>query len=1003
MDSSFHFQSLIFSLQRFWAEHGCLLWQPYYSQVGAGTMNPATFLRVLGPEPWNVAYVEPSIRPDDGRYGDNPYRMQQHYQFQVILKPEPGNPQELYLQSLQALGIDPRQHDIRFVEDNWEQPALGAWGLGWEVWLDGQEITQFTYFQQAGGINLDPVSVEMTYGLERLAMPLQGRYHFRELQWNDDLTYGEVNLQGEREHSRYYFEVADVERLREMFALYEKEAQSSLEKELVLPAYDYILKCSHTFNVLDTRGAIGVTERQALFSRMRDLARRVSEAYLNQRQALGFPWLKKTDKVKTSAPKPAPIPEKKSLPKNPQTLLVEVGTEELPANDLHSALEQLKAALPECFSGLRLEHGEIKVLGTPRRQVFTVEKLAPKQTDSTQIIKGPPAKAAVDANGKFTPTAEGFARSKGISVKELKVQRMDGGEYVVAEIHQPGRSVFEVLPAELTRLIANLRFEKTMRWNASNVAFSRPMRWLLAMYGEQVVPMEYAGVQSGNLTRGLRFLEPEIHMVKNAEDYFDFLSGQKLLVDQTYRSAMIQQQVKKLMQSASGEPSLDLSLVDEVNALVEAPHALLGSFDKVHLELPEEVLASVMKKYQRCVPVKDKKESLLPRFIAVRNGDGEHLDKVAHGNEQVIQARFADAKFFMDEDLQYTIEDFLPRLKTLVFHLKLGSMLEKSERVQTLVEAFSKPLGLSEKEANTARRAAQLCKADLVSSMVVEMTSLQGVMGRIYALRSGEEPAVAQAIEEHYYPRFSGDVSPSSRAGLAVGIADRLDSLVGLFAVGMAPSGARDPYGLRRAAIGIIQNLINWKADYDLQQGIELCARTLKEVVTVETQIQEECLAFISGRLENYLLDEGYRYDVVAAVFADQGFNPYAAYGAVQQLQKWVQRTDWSTILPAYARCVRITRDQASIFEVDSNLLSEPAEKELHQAVESVLAGLPASSHPDDFLNTFLPLIPKINTFFDKVLVMDEDQRKQKNRLGLLQKIAGMARGKADLSKLEGF
>jgi glycyl-tRNA synthetase len=262
-------------------------------------MNPATYLRVLGPEPWNVAYVEPSIRPDDGRYGENPNRLQQHYQYQVILKPDPGNPQELYLQSLQALGLNPRQHDIRFIEDNWESPALGAWGLGWEVWLNGMEITQFTYFQQAGGFVLDPVSVELTYGLERIAMALQGVHDFRHIQWNTSyngsasFTYGDVNLQGEYEHSKYFFEIADVEKLRQAYNIFVSEANASLSQGLVLPAHDYVLKCSHTFNVLDTRGAIGVTERQAMFAEMRDLARRVAEAYLAQREKMGFPWLNK--------------------------------------------------------------------------------------------------------------------------------------------------------------------------------------------------------------------------------------------------------------------------------------------------------------------------------------------------------------------------------------------------------------------------------------------------------------------------------------------------------------------------------------------------------------------------------------------------------------------------------------------------------------------------------------------------------------------------------------
>ena len=368
MQKSLDFQTIIMTLQRYWAEMGCLVWQPYYTQVGAGTMNPATYLRVLGPEPWNVAYVEPSIRPDDGRYGDNPYRFQQHYQFQVILKPDPGNPQELYLQSLQALGVDPAQHDIRFVEDNWESPALGAWGLGWEVWLDGQEITQFTYFQQAGGINLEPVSVEITYGLERIAMALQGNYHFKKIRWNENIMYGDINYMGEKEHSTYYFEIAAIDRLRQMYDLFEKEAELALENGLVLPAHDYILKCSHTFNILDTRGAVGVTERQALFGRMRELARRAAEAYAAQREQLGHPWLG-TPAISGASAAPVEInknPSASSLPEKADFLL-EIGTEELPAADLRSALDQLQELVPAMLDALRIGHGPIQVLGTPRR------------------------------------------------------------------------------------------------------------------------------------------------------------------------------------------------------------------------------------------------------------------------------------------------------------------------------------------------------------------------------------------------------------------------------------------------------------------------------------------------------------------------------------------------------------------------------------------------------------------------------------------------------------
>jgi len=286
------FQDIILSLNQFWGEQGCIIAQPYDVEKGAGTMNPATFLRALGPEPWNVAYVEPSRRPTDGRYGENPNRLQHYFQYQVILKPSPDNVQELYLQSLERLGINPREHDIRFVEDNWESPTLGAWGLGWEVWLDGMEVTQFTYFQQCGGIDCKPVCAEITYGLERLTTYIQNKDNVYDIEWVGDVTYGDIYLQNEIDYSHYNFEVADIEALQTWFDMYEREAKRVVEKGLVLPAYDYVLKCSHTFNLLDARGAISVTERTSYIARVRALARLCAQAYVEQREKLGFPLLK---------------------------------------------------------------------------------------------------------------------------------------------------------------------------------------------------------------------------------------------------------------------------------------------------------------------------------------------------------------------------------------------------------------------------------------------------------------------------------------------------------------------------------------------------------------------------------------------------------------------------------------------------------------------------------------------------------------------------------------
>jgi glycyl-tRNA synthetase len=996
------FQSVIMALEQFWADQGCLLWQPYYTQVGAGTNNPATFLRVLGPEPWKVAYVEPSIRPDDGRYGENPNRFQQHYQYQVILKPDPGNPQELYLQSLEAIGLNPREHDIRFVEDNWESPALGAWGLGWEVWLDGQEITQFTYFQQAGGLACEPVSVEITYGLERILIALSNAPEIWGVPWAAGLTYGDVLRRGEWEHSKYYFEVADVEKLRQMFATYEAEAEAALAQGLVLPAYDYILKCSHTFNVLDTRGAIGVTERQASFGRMRALSRKVAEAYSQQRLELEYPLLKEQSPVvsRQSSAKGPKLPRIFEL----STLLLEIGTEELPAADLDSAQAQLRELAPKLLGEARLEHGAVTVLGTPRRLAVLVADLAPRQADSETVVKGPPAARAFDAAGAPTPAAVGFAKGKGVPVSALERRTLEGGDYVVAVVREKGKPVAEVLAGLLPRLVSALKFDKSMRWRAQDAtAFARPVRWLVALLGEFIIPFDYAGLQPGTFSRGLRPLgSPEI-LIPSADDYLKVMAKAKIQVDPAKRRAAILKQAQGLAARVKGRLA-DEGVLDEVTNLVESPTALRGSFAPEHLALPRDVLVAVMKKHQRYFPV-ERDGKLLPHFIAVRNGDAQHLDLVRQGNEHVIGARFADAAFFVREDLKHKLEAFRPRLATLTFQKKLGSMLDKSERVEKLTAAVARMLGLSETDARTALRAAHLCKADLATQMVVEMTALQGVMGREYALRSGETPEVAQAIREHYLPAGAGDALPESLAGVAVGLADRLDSLAGLFAAGLAPTGSADPFGLRRAAQGLAQLLAGREIDFDVHTALEAALDLLPDGVRpagdARQKLVGELLAFVAGRLRGQLLEAGYKYDVVDAVLAEQAHNPALAQQAVAQLSKWIKRPDWPPTLAAYARCVRITRDQKQTYSVSAEKLVEPAEKVLFAAMEIATAAAPASI--DAFFDQLLPLIPAISKFFEDVLVMADDSAVRENRLGMLQKIAGLARGLADFSKLEGF
>ncbi len=1007
MASTNDFQSIILKLQNYWHEQGCLIWQPYHTQVGAGTNNPATVLRVLGPEPWNVAYVEPSIRPDDARYGENPYRLQQHHQFQVILKPDPGNSQELYLRSLVALGIDPLQHDIRFVEDNWESPALGAWGLGWEVWLDGQEITQFTYFQQAGGMPMNPVSVEITYGLERIAMPLQRVRHFTKIQWSPERTYGDVNLASEQEYSKYYFEVANVERLRRLFDAYESEANLALANHLVLPAHDYVLQCSHAFNVLDTRGAVGVTERQDMFRRMRDISRKVAESYYEQRKTLEFPWLKEDEiqisHLKDAWKKPvAPAVEPPAVLPDQADFLFELGTEELPAGDQEAALKQVYDLTAKMLEESRLAHSGFQVMGTPRRLVILIKNLASRQEDSTRVHKGPPAARAFDADGKPTQAAIGFARGKGLPVESLQVTEMDGGKYVTATVQEKGRSVIEVLSEALPRLIAGIRFDRGMRWNSNDLSFSRPIRWLLALFDGLVIPFQYAGLDSARFTRGLRFAEPEEFAVDSIAEYFARLEAQGIIVDPVKRREVIRRQICELMESVHGKPEVDEHLLDEVNALVEAPTALIGRFAEEHLNLPEQVLISVMKKYQRYFPVFNQTNgNLLPYFILVRNGSRQFAESVVDGNELVIQARFADAAFFIHEDLKQPLEAFLPRLGTLIFQKDLGSMLDKTRRVTALSEKLGKVTGLQQTELTHLIRAAELAKTDLVTHMVVEQTSLQGIMGRYYALQSGEDALAAEAIYEHYLPAFAGDVLPKTRAGFVLGLADRLDSLIGLFSAGMAPTGTKDPFAQRRMALGVIQLLTGWQQEMNVRQALQTAAENLP--IQTKPAVLEECLAFITARMKNEFLERGYPYDVVDAVLAVQNHNPYLALTAIQQLAGWTKRADWREILPAFSRCVRITRDKKEDFPIQPEGFILQAEKDLYEALLQAEGRERKPGSVDDFLNAFLPVIPVITRFFNEVLVMSEQETERRNRLGLLQRLARLSSSVADLSYLEGF
>lgn len=1011
MSQALSFQQVILRLHEFWAAQDCLIWEPYNVQVGAGTGNPATTLRVLGPEPWRVAYVEPSVRPDDGRFGENPNRMQKYYQYQVILKPDPGNPQELYLASLEALDINQREHDIRFVEDNWESPALGAWGLGWEVWLDGQEITQFTYFQQAGGMTLDPVSVEITYGIERIVLALQSKESAWEIDWLDGLSYGDVMFDDEVEHCRYYFEVADVDALKQVYDTYEREYARALEGDAMISAYDYVLKCSHLFNVLDTRGAIGVTERATYFRRMRDMTRAIAKQYVQKREALGYPLLKMAEKWRG-----APLQTAEEMPPPPTAaadVLIEIGVEEMPADDVVAVERQLHKAVEVFFDENRLQHpvGQSGMVGytvsaSPRRILIHIHNVAQKQRYESRDAIGPPKAIAFDANGRPTAAAIGFAKAHDVDVLSLKnsIIEIKGGKYVFAKIVDPVQPIIEVLAEQIPRLLDNLKFKRSMRWNATGVTFSRPIRWILALFGKTLIPFSYAGVASGNTTRNLWARGFDEIKISDWEAYDSFCNDNQILVGQGARRSKIAHEARELAAEVEGiiiEDEHYDTLLKEVANLVESPTVFLGQFDPEFLELPSEVLTTVMRKHQRYFPIQNADGKLMNYFVGVRNGDNEHLDRVVHGNEQVLRARFADARFFYNMDITKPLKEHLPRLETLTFQSELGSMRAKNDRVAATIPDIGKLLGFPNSAITIAREAAQIAKADLATNMVVELTSLQGIMGQQYALREGIDSSVAVAIREHWLPSGSGDALPSTHAGRLLALADKLDSLVGLFAVGLAPKSTSDPYGLRRHALGILQILENSQMSTDLRPVIERIA--VSQPIPVGLAHKQQALDFLKVRLENWINDNRYyASDVVRAVLKEQAHNPFRAVQGVEQLADWIRREKWEDTLDAFARCVRITRDEKT-YEIKTELLQLPEENMLYGAYLWASRQLTESSNVYDFITEFEQMVPYVTAFFDNVLVHVDDDEIRNNRIALLQLISKMQNGRADLSQLENF
>jgi glycyl-tRNA synthetase len=825
------------------------------------------------------------------------------------------------------------------------------------------------------------VSVEITYGVERIMMALQGVDHFTKIAYAPGITYGEVFGQSEYEMSRYYLDDADVATTQRLFDDYAAEAQRMLDARLPVPAHYFVLKCSHAFNVLDARGAVSTTERARAFGKMRALSREVAQLWQDRRAELQHPLGVATPPAQATLP--ATVPQVDA----PGMLLFEIGTEELPATEVTRSAARVREAVTAKLAATRLDHGDITTYATPRRIVTLVADVQPREPDAERTVRGPRASAAFDADGNPTKAAAGFARGQGVDVADLRRIDVQGVEHVGVVRSDVGRGAVEVLSGVLGEVVAELRADKNMRWSDPALSFTRPVRWLLALLADVEVPIAVSSLGSGRTTRVLRTASQSTVEVPTADGYPEFLSGHGIVLDANIRRSRIVAAARELAARVGGTVDVqgEAGLLDEIANLVEWPTPIRGGFAQRYLELPPEILVTVMRKHQRYLPVRDADGGLLPYFVTVANGACDE-DVVRTGNEAVLRARYEDAAFFWRADLGVQPAQFKARLDKLAFAEGLGSMADRATRIAGTAEALA--TGLPADERATLTRAAGLAKFDLASQMVIELTSLAGTMAREYALRAGESAEVATALYEMEQPRAAGDDVPTTRPGALLSLADRVDLLVGLFATGANPTGSSDPFGLRRAALGAVAVLRTVLRGVTLSESLAAAAEQLRaQGVPVPAAALAGAREFAVRRYEQQLLDGAHDHRVVSSILplAD---TPAAADETLAEVERRLAEPDFAAVVAVLQRVRRIVPAEA-VAGYDAGQLTSPAEAALVAAVEK--ADLAHATSFAEFADVAGGLVEPINVFFDAVLVMAEDPAVRTARLGLLATIRNAA------------
>ncbi|QJC89339.1 glycine--tRNA ligase subunit beta [Bacillus inaquosorum] len=673
-----------------------------------------------------------------------------------------------------------------------------------------------------------------------------------------------------------------------------------------------------------------------------------------------------------------------------QDLLLEIGLEEMPARFLNESMVQLGEKLTGWLTEKNINHGEVKLFNTPRRLAVFVKDVAEKQADIKEEAKGPAKKIALDADGNWTKAAIGFSKGQGANVEDLYIKEVKGTEYVFVQKFQAGQETKSLLP-ELSGLVTSLHFPKNMRWGNEDLRYIRPIKWIVALFGQDVIPFSITNVESGQTTQGHRFLGHEVS-IESPSAYEEQLKEQHVIADPNVRKQMIQSQLEAMAAENNWSIPVDEDLLDEVNHLVEYPTALYGSFESEFLSIPEEVLVTTMKEHQRYFPVKDKNGDLLPHFITVRNGNSHAIENVARGNEKVLRARLSDASFFYKEDQKLNIDANVKKLENIVFHEELGSLADKVRRVTLIAEKLAVRLEADEDILKHVKRAAEISKFDLVTHMIYEFPELQGIMGEKYARMLGEDEAVAAAVNEHYMPRSAGGETPSTFIGAVVAMADKLDTIASFFSIGVIPTGSQDPYGLRRQASGIVAILLdrNWGISFE-------------ELLTfVQTDKENELLDFFTQRLKYVLNAEQIRHDVIDAVLESSELEPYSALHKAQVLEQKLGAPGFKETAEALGRVISISKKGVR-GDIQPDLFENEYEAKLFDAYQTAKQNLKESFSKKDYeaaLASLSALKEPIDAYFDHTMVIADNETLKANRLAQMVNLADEIKSFANMNAL---